>query len=80
MAQYPIPRERWDAQKRNLQDRMGRPEDIANTIVFLASPMSDFITGEEWYVDGGETLNLAHDSRALIDDDMFKSRKRVDNK
>ena len=80
MAQYPIPRERWDAQKRNLQDRMGRPEDIANTIVFLASPMSDFITGEEWYVDGGETLNLAHDSRELINDDMFKARKRVDNK
>ncbi len=42
--------------------------------------MSDFITGEEWYVDGGETLNLEHDSRELIDDDMFKSRKRVDNK
>jgi citronellol/citronellal dehydrogenase len=78
MAQYPIPRERWDAQKRNLQDRMGKPDDVANTIVFLASPMGDFITGEEWYVDGGETLNLAHDSRELIDDGMYHQRKRAD--
>ena len=31
----------------------GRPEDIANAVVFLASEASDFITGEIMDVDGG---------------------------
>ena len=77
MAQYPIPPERWTAQKRNLLDRMGAPHDVANTIIFLASALGDFITGDEWYVDGGETLNMAHDSRELIDDEMFEKRERA---
>lgn len=80
MAQYPIPPERWDAQKRNLLDRMGAPDDVANTIIFLASRLGDFITGEEWYVDGGETLNMHHDSRELIDDEMFRNRQRSDER
>jgi gluconate 5-dehydrogenase len=33
--------------------RWGTPEDIAWPIVFLASPASDFITGQTIYVDGG---------------------------
>ncbi|MDF2550365.1 MAG: 3-oxoacyl-ACP reductase [Chlamydiales bacterium] len=33
--------------------KMGRPEDIAKTALFLASDMSDFITGEVIKVDGG---------------------------
>lgn len=36
--------------------RMGKPEDIANMIVFLASPKSDYITGQTIIVDGGWTL------------------------
>lgn len=34
----------------------GRPADIANAAVFLASPASAFITGEILYVDGGHAL------------------------
>lgn len=34
----------------------GRPSDIANAAVFLASPASAFITGEILYVDGGHAL------------------------
>jgi NAD(P)-dependent dehydrogenase (short-subunit alcohol dehydrogenase family) len=33
--------------------RVGTPEDIANTVLFLASPMSSWITGAALVVDGG---------------------------
>ena len=33
--------------------RLGQPEDIANCAVFLASDMSDYITGQVIGVDGG---------------------------
>ena len=33
--------------------RLGRPDDIANACVFLASPGASFITGHELVVDGG---------------------------
>lgn len=33
--------------------RVGTPEDVANAVLFLASPMSDWITGAALVVDGG---------------------------
>jgi NAD(P)-dependent dehydrogenase (short-subunit alcohol dehydrogenase family) len=35
--------------------RPGTPEDIAGLAVFLASPASDYITGQVIHVDGGKT-------------------------
>lgn len=35
--------------------RLGRPDDIASAITFLASPLADYITGVELRVDGGIT-------------------------
>ena len=32
------------------------PEEVANAVLFLASPMSDLIQGQTLVVDGGETL------------------------
>ncbi|GAA0591909.1 SDR family oxidoreductase [Kribbella sandramycini] len=37
----------------------GEREDVANTVVFLASDESKFITGQVLYVDGGSTGHLA---------------------
>jgi len=34
-------------------NRLGQPSDIANAVVFLASPMADYITGETLHVNGG---------------------------
>jgi NAD(P)-dependent dehydrogenase (short-subunit alcohol dehydrogenase family) len=36
--------------------RMGKPEDIANAALFLASDAADYITGQVIVVDGGYTL------------------------
>lgn len=33
--------------------RLGTPEDVAQALVFLASPAADFITGQVLGVDGG---------------------------
>jgi NAD(P)-dependent dehydrogenase (short-subunit alcohol dehydrogenase family) len=35
--------------------RVGRPEEIANAVLFLASEQSSFMTGAELFIDGGST-------------------------
>lgn len=35
--------------------RLGEPEDLAGTLIFLSSPASDFCTGQVMHVDGGYT-------------------------
>jgi 3-oxoacyl-[acyl-carrier protein] reductase len=37
-------------------NRLGQPEDIANAVIFLASPGSDYINGETLHVNGGMYL------------------------
>lgn len=41
------------AVERNIMKRLGRPEEIADAAVFLASDLSRFITGQVLRVDGG---------------------------
>ncbi|MFX0070690.1 MAG: SDR family oxidoreductase [Candidatus Hermodarchaeota archaeon] len=38
---------------KTLLNRYGTAEDVANGCVFLASPLSNFITGHNLTVDGG---------------------------
>ena len=65
MTLTPMTREAYErpgtAERRNQAipaGRIGRPEDIAEAVVFLASERSAYITGTEITVDGGFTRNL----------------------
>ena len=40
-----------------LMKRMGRPDEIADGVLFLASEEASFITGEHLVIDGGATLD-----------------------
>lgn len=37
--------------------RTGTPQDVANVVLFLASPLSDYMTGQAINVTGGMTMN-----------------------
>lgn len=59
LEQYPD-RAKVDAEIKNLHPigRLGLPQDIANTAVYLASEKAGFITGQEIVVAGGRMAKL----------------------
>ena len=55
--------QRYDSLRRNVpQQRWAQPEEIAEAIVFLASPAASFITGVALPVDGGVSANTGQGS------------------
>jgi NAD(P)-dependent dehydrogenase (short-subunit alcohol dehydrogenase family) len=60
----------WDTVKQNqfdmyeqtvLANPMGRlctPEEVANVVVFVSSPMASFVSGDNWLVDGAATNHI----------------------
>ena len=61
-----IPVERHEKDPQDLKDgylnnipmkRWGVPEDLAGTIIYLASEASSFVTGQNIHVNGGNTVH-----------------------
>lgn len=49
-----LPEEQKEALTREIAlGRLGQPEEIGSAVVFLASPMADYITGQTLHVNGG---------------------------
>ncbi|MET0887182.1 MAG: SDR family NAD(P)-dependent oxidoreductase [Mycetocola sp.] len=38
--------------------RIGQPDDVANAVAYLASPLADFVNGVNIHMDGGGTANI----------------------
>ena len=57
-ADWPGTEQRFAA--RAMLGRIGEPEDIANAVVFLASPESGWITAQTLTVDGGRMDYIGH--------------------
>jgi NAD(P)-dependent dehydrogenase (short-subunit alcohol dehydrogenase family) len=38
--------------------RIGQPDDVANAVAYLASPVADFVNGVNIHMDGGGTANI----------------------
>jgi len=41
--------------------RVGKPEDIARACLFLTRPENDFITGQNFTIDGGMTIKMIYE-------------------
>lgn len=57
---YPPPVQEMFAEARKSipSGRFGTVEDVANAVIFLASPLSSYISGISLYVDGSQHLNF----------------------
>ncbi len=54
-TRYKDPEKKKELLSRLPVGRLGKPEDIANTVLFLASDQAGFICGQNIIVDGGST-------------------------
>ncbi len=57
MDKFDVTKEEFDADEKKYPLGYGEPEDVANTIIFLLSNASRWMTGTELIIDGGLTLH-----------------------
>ena len=55
---FPAPEAEQALLQRVPLERLGKEEDIANAVAFLASGEASFITGQVLYVDGGSVSQI----------------------
>lgn len=44
--------------RRNPMRRLATPDEIARVVAFISSPAASFVSGANWYVDGGSTSHV----------------------
>ena len=44
--------------QRNPMRRLATPDEIARVVAFISSPAASFVSGANWYVDGGSTSHV----------------------
>lgn len=45
---------------RNPMGRLATPEEVANVVTFISSPVASFVSGANWYVDGASTSHVQY--------------------
>ncbi len=43
---------------RNRMRRLATPEEVAQVVAFISSPRASFVSGANWYVDGGSVAHV----------------------